>query len=370
MEKVAVLAITKDGIRTGLDILDAFPGWEVYAPGKFADTYGNSARITWYAEQTSAVASRLFAQSDGLVCLFSLGATIRLIAPHLKDKKTDPAVIVIDEMRNFVISVLSGHIGGANELTRDIAGRLGARPVITTAADVKGTISVDMIGRDYNWVIEDDSDVTAVSAHMVNEEKVGVYQDAGRTDWWRGGSGGSGGSGGRLPANVATYDTLGALHKSDARAHLVISDRTDIPGATASRVIYRPPTLVVGVGVHRDTAPDTIIGGIAEALKAHGLSAKCVARLASIKKPADVPGLAEAADILQVPLDLYGRDDLAGVAVPNPSDTVRAYEGTPSVSEAACIKAGGGPGSCRLVVQKQKFPPDLTVAVSRRVSET
>ncbi len=367
MEKVAILAITKDGIRTGLDILDAFPGWEVHAPGKFAATYDNDARISWYTEQTSVVISKLFAQSDGLVCLFSLGATIRLIAPHIKDKKTDPAVIVIDEMRNFVISVLSGHIGGANKLTRDIAGRLGARPVITTAADVKGTISVDMIGRDYSWVIEDDSDVTAVSAHMVNEEKIGVYQDAGRTDWWRGG--GSGGGSDGLPANVTTYDTLDALHKSDSRAHLIISDKTDIPGAPASRVIYRPPTLVVGVGVHRDTATDTIIGGITEVLKAHGLSAKCVARLASIKKPADVPGLAEAADVLQVPLDLYDRDDLAGVAVPNPSDTVRAYEGTPSVSEAACIKAGGGPDSCRLIVQKQKFPPDLTVAVSRKVSE-
>ncbi|MCE2498144.1 MAG: cobalamin biosynthesis protein [Nitrosopumilaceae archaeon] len=360
MEKVSILAITKDGVRTGLDILGAFPRWELYAPGKFADTYGNDARVNWYTEQTSVVISKLFAQGDGLVCLFSLGATIRLVAPHIKDKKTDPAVIVIDEMRNFVISVLSGHIGGANRLTRDIAGRLGARPVITTAADVKGTISVDMIGRDYNWVIEDDSDVTAVSAHMVNEERVGVYQDAGRTDWWRGG-----GIGGGLPANVVTYDTLDALYRSDAKAHLIISDKADILSAPASRVIYRPPTLVVGVGVHHDTASDTIINGIMEVLKAHGLSARCVARLTSIKKPSDVPGLAEAAGILQVPLDLYDRDDLAGVAVPNPSDTVRAYEGTPSVSEAACIKAGGGPDSCSIIVQKQKFPPDLTVAVSR-----
>ena len=358
MEKVSILAITKDGVRTGLDMLDAFPGWELHAPGKFAGTYGSDARASWYTEQTSAVVSRLFAQSDGLVCLFSLGATVRLIAPHIKDKREDPAVIVIDEMRNFVISVLSGHVGGANRLARDIAGRLGARPVITTAADVKGTIPVDMIGRDHSWVIEDGSDVTTVSAHMVNEEKVGVYQDAGRTDWWRD-------NGGGLPANVTTYDTLDALLSSDARAHLIISDRTDIPGSSASRVVYRPPTLVVGVGVHRDTAPGTIVGGITEVLGAHGLSARCVARLASIRKPADVPGLAEAADMLQVPLDLYGRDDLAGVAVPNPSDTVRAYEGTPSVSEAACIRAGGGPGSCSLVVQKQKFPPDLTVAVAR-----
>lgn len=356
---VAVLAITKDGIKTGIKILESFPKWELFAPAKFAKMYDDD-RVTWYSEPTSAKIATLFAQKEGMVCIFSLGATIRLVAPHLKDKKTDPAIIVIDEMTNFVISVLSGHIGGANSLTHDIANVLDAQAVITTAADVKGTIAVDMIGRDYNWRIEDDTDVTAVSAHMVNEEKIGIYQDAGRTDWYRNGA--------DLPANVSTYDTLDALENSDSVAHLIISDAIlNATNTQARQIVYRPPTLVVGVGVHQDTTAETILDGIQKVLDDNGLSKMSVAKLVSIKKPVDVPGLAKAAHAMQVPLDLYDRDNLADIKVPNPSDTVRAFEGTSSVSEAASVIGGGGADVCKLVVQKQKFPPDLTVAVSRMV---
>jgi len=112
-------------------------------PDKFSD--GNT-NVNWYADNTSTKIVELFKSNDALVCLFSLGAVIRLISPHLKDKKTDPAVIVIDDKAQFVISTLSGHLGGANKLTNDIADRLGATPVITTAADVNKTIAVDLVG--------------------------------------------------------------------------------------------------------------------------------------------------------------------------------------------------------------------------------
>ena len=311
---------------------------------------------------------RLFAKYEGLVCIFSLGATIRLVAPHMKSKKTDPAVVVVDESSSFAISVLSGHIGGANELTESIAGRLGAQAVITTAADVKRTISVDMIGRDRGWVIEDDSAVTAASAHMVNEERVGIYQDAGDADW----------HGDKpLPANVTVYDTLEDLRGSDSRAHLIISDRVDAAMASNAAasvvvVVYRPPSLTVGVGLHYDTASDTILGGIKKTFEKYNLATKSISRIASIRKPADVPGLQEAADVMGVPLVLYDRDELSEIDVPNPSGVVQRFEGTPSVSEAACIRAAGDGGndsddssSPQLVVEKQKFPPDLTIAVAR-----
>ena len=103
----------------------------------------------------------------------------------MKDKKTDPAVIVIDDKTNFVISVLSGHIGGANELTEEIADKLGALSVITTAADVNKTIAVDLVGRKFNWKIEDDSTVTKISALMVNEEPIGIFQEAVNKNWYK-----------------------------------------------------------------------------------------------------------------------------------------------------------------------------------------
>ncbi|RNJ80748.1 MAG: precorrin-3B C(17)-methyltransferase [Nitrosopumilus sp. B06] len=345
MEKTAVLAITKNGIKIGLKLGASFPGWKILAPIKLSDS---STAITWYNESTTEKIAQIFKEYDAVVCLFSLGAVIRLIAPHLVDKKTDPAVIVIDDRAGFVISTLSGHIGGANELALDIAEKLGAVPVITTAADVNKTIAVDLVGRDMGWVIDDDSMVTRVSAHMVNEEPIGVLQDAGKRDWCA-----------KLPKNVTIFESLAELDKSDSKACLVITDMMITP--VIESVIYRPPSLVVGVGIHTDTTRDTILKGIKTVFEKYGLSTKSVAALASIKKPQDVQGLADAAEELQIPAEYVNRDDLAEITTPNPSDTVRAFEGTASVSEAAAIKVSGG----RLIVEKQKFPPDLTIAVAR-----
>ena len=133
MEKTSVLAITKNGINIGENLKKLFPDWEVFAPSKLTT---EATGITWYSDPTTEKIIELFKNNNALICIFSLGAVIRLIAPYLKDKKTDPAIIVIDDKTNFVISVLSGHIGGANELTREIAEKLEALPVITTAADV------------------------------------------------------------------------------------------------------------------------------------------------------------------------------------------------------------------------------------------
>ena len=126
MEKISILAITKNGIKIGLTLKELYPSWKVFAPEKFTD---NSSEIEWYPEPTSEKIVNLFKTNDALICLFSLGAVIRLIAPHIKDKKTDPAVLVVDDKTNFVISVLSGHIGGANELAEQIAEKLGATQI-------------------------------------------------------------------------------------------------------------------------------------------------------------------------------------------------------------------------------------------------
>jgi len=235
MEKIAILAITKNGIKIAKELKDKFSSWEVFAPGKFSD---DNADVTWYTDNTSTKIVELFKSNDALVCLFSLGAVVRLISPHLKDKKTDPAVIVIDDKAQFVISTLSGHLGGANKLTNDIADRLGATPVITTAADVNKTIAVDLVGKDFGWKIDDDSNVTKISAFMVNEEKIGVYQNCGRKDWW----------GDKLPANVTIYPTINELKSSDSKGCLIITDEIVDDGLLQNSVIYRPPSLVVGVG--------------------------------------------------------------------------------------------------------------------------
>jgi cobalt-precorrin 5A hydrolase len=349
MEKTVVLAITKNGVKIGQKLKELFPDWIIFAPTKFSN---ESNEISWYSNPTSEKIIELFKNSNALVCLFSLGAVIRLIAPYLKDKKTDPAVIVIDDKTNFVISVLSGHIGGANELTQEIAEKIGAVPVITTAADVNKTIAVDLVGREFGWKIDDETTVTKISAHMVNAEPIGVFQQTGNKKWYK-----------QLPKNVTIYDSLEELKKSNSKAHLIISDTIIDNELSQESVIYRPQSLVIGIGLHWDTTKDTIREGIEHSLKKFNLSSKCIAKLVSIKKPEDVQGLIDLGKEMEIPVEYVNREELAEIITPNPSNTVKAFEGTASVSEAAAMKVSGG----ELIVEKQKFPPNLTIAIARKV---
>ncbi len=349
MEKVSVLAITKNGIIIGEKLKELFPNWDIFAPEKLSN---KNNEITWYSEATTNKIIELFKNSNALICLFSLGAVIRLIAPHLKDKKTDPAVIVIDDKTNFVISALSGHIGGANELTQQIAEKLDALPVITTAADVNKTIAVDLVGKEFGWKIDDETTVTKISAHMVNEEPIGVYQQTGNKEWYK-----------QLPKNVKIYDSLDELKKSNSKAHLIISDKIIEEDLSQESVIYRPKSLVIGIGLHWDTTKDTIKEGIEFCLDKFNLSSKSIAKLVSIKKPEDVKGLIELGKEMKIPVEYVDREELAEIITPNPSNTVKAFEGTASVSEAAAIKVSKG----ELIVEKQKFPPNLTVAIARKM---
>jgi cobalt-precorrin 5A hydrolase len=349
MKKIAVLAITKNGIDMSLRIKEHFSDFEIFAPVKFSD---NNGKIQWYDESTTQKIVDLFKSNDGIVCLFSLGAVIRLLAPHIKDKKTDPAVIVIDDNANFVISVLSGHLGGANELSNEIAEKIGSTPVITTAADVNKTIAVDLVGKEFGWKIDDDSNVTRISAFMVNKEKIGIFQNIGKKEWWKE----------KFPENITFFSNIEDLKASKSKGYLIITnDQIDDESVLKNSVVYRVPDLVVGIGLHWDTSKETILNGVNETLKKFELKQKQIVRFVSIKKEKDVIGLIELGREMNIPIEYIGREELATITAPNPSETVQAFEGTASVSEAAAIKSSKG----ELIVEKQKFPPNLTVAIAR-----
>jgi len=349
MKKIAILAITKNGIEIGLKLKEYFSDFEIFAPIKFLN---NDEKIQWYEDSTTQKIVELFKNNDGIICLFSLGAVIRLLAPHIKDKKTDPAVIVIDDNANFVISVLSGHLGGANELSNEIAEKMGSTPVITTAADVNKTIAVDLVGREFGWKIDDDSNVTRISAFMVNKEKIGVFQNIGKKEWWKG----------KLPENITFFSKIEDLKDSDSKGYLVITnDQINDEELLKDSVVYRVPNLVVGIGLHWNTSKETILNGVNETLEKFELKQNEIARFVSIKKDKDVIGLIELGKEMNVPIEYIDREELATITTPNPSKTVQAFEGTASVSEAAAIKSSEG----ELIVEKQKFPPNLTVAIAR-----
>jgi cobalt-precorrin 5A hydrolase len=349
---IAIIAITKQGIAIARKIGQKLDNAQIYVPAKHSD-FGSD--IMWFKEQTGDVITSLFKKYDALICIFSLGAVIRLIAPLVASKKSDPAVLVIDDKANFVVSALSGHLGGANELARKVSSFLpDSKPVITTAADVNETIAVDLIGRQFGWEIENDQNVTRISALMVNEEKIALYQETGQKDWWLKP---------QLPKNVTTVTNLEDLKNPQFKGCLIISDKLfGDRDLIEKSVIYRPKSLAIGIGLHWTTSKDSIENAIKCVLERNHLSWKCIETVASVDRGAMVKGLQEFSKYYNIPVSFFDKESLSQVSVPNPSDTVLRYEGTPSVSEASAILASQG----KLIVPKQKFPPDLTVAVAQK----
>jgi len=155
------------------------------------------------------------------------------------------------------------------------------------------------------------------------------------------------------------------LKNSDSKGYLLITnDQINDKRVLSDSVVYRVPDLVVGIGLHWDTPKETILDGVNETLKKFGLKRNKIARFVSIKKDKDVIGLIELGNDMNIAVEYIDREELATITTPNPSKTVKAFEGTASVSEAAAMKSSKG----ELIVEKQKFPPNLTVAIARIMS--
>ena len=184
--RVVLVAITKHGAQQTAGLARLLPEASVCVAEKFAPLMaGLPNPVRAYSGAFRDEIARLFTAFDQVVFFVSLGAVVRLIAPHLKSKDEDPGILVVDDAAQFVIPVLSGHVGGANAMAEQVAALLGATAVLTTASDVGKTIAVDILGRELGWKVEAPKiNITRVSAHVVNGEPVAVVQDAGSADWW------------------------------------------------------------------------------------------------------------------------------------------------------------------------------------------
>ncbi|WP_284190003.1 cobalamin biosynthesis central domain-containing protein, partial [Zoogloea oryzae] len=243
-ERIAVVSITRHGIALAGHVVAALPGARLFAPEKFAAEAHAAApgAASCYAGKTGEQIPILFSNFDGIVAIVSLGAMVRLVAPHLGRKESDPGVVVIDEAGRFVIPMLSGHLGGANALAGQTAHALDATVVLTTASDARQTLAVDLLGRELGWTFEASHDeIVRASAAVVNDEPVALVQESGSDDWWRGHANGRSGP---LPANVQRFARLEDVDIARFGAVLWISHRP-LPAALAAplagkRVIYRP----------------------------------------------------------------------------------------------------------------------------------
>ncbi|MGC0341757.1 precorrin-3B C(17)-methyltransferase [Streptomyces sp. SLBN-8D4] len=274
---------------------------------------------------------RAFAECEQLVCFLATGAVVRLVAPLLGDKASDPGVVCVDEGGRFAVSLVGGHAGGANELAREIGELLGAEPVVTTATDAVGVPGLDTLG------LPVEGAVAAVSRALLDGEAVALHNASG----WP-----------LPPLPVASEGTYG----------IRVTDR--LVELSEQEVVLRPPTLVVGVGASKGAPAEEVWGLIEGSLREAGLSSKSVAALATVDAKAEEPGIVAAAGRLGVPLVTQSAEELAAVEVPNPSDAPLAAVGTPSVAEAAALVRGG-----ELLVPKRKSaatPAMATCAVVRR----
>ena len=354
--RIAIMAITKHSVALSQKLRDLLSGADLFIPDKFASQVSGD-RATLFNEKVSEKLGELFTSYDNLVLFISLGATVRMLAGHLKDKRYDPGVVVVDDRGRFAISVLSGHLGGANALARRVADLLGAQPVITTASDVGETIAVDLFGRELGWRMESDVHVTQVSAAVVNEEPVGVLVETGEAGWWPVGK--------ALPASVRVYATLDELAAANPNAALIVTDRLlgeSYAPLLKKAVVYRPRSLVVGVGCKRGATADEIDTLVRQTMVEAGLSMKSVRNLASIDAKRGEPGLEEVARRLGVPVAYFTAEQLNAVeGVENESKAARAAVGAKGVCEPAALLSAG---VARLLVSKRKTT-SVTVAVAR-----
>mgnify|MGYP001243307148 CR=1 FL=1 len=356
MDKIALVAITKHGTDLIRKLSASMPEADLFYMRKHAKGDEEEKSIHLFEGSVRLKLPKLFEVYDGIVLVISLGAVVRMIAPLIKDKKTDPAVVVLDDEGEFSISVLSGHLGGANELTRRIASYLQATPVITTASDVQQTIAVDLFGRDFGWTIENEEKITSVSAAVVNEEPVVIVQESGERNWWTYSR--------KLPSHFIVCHSLEEAMDKRFNAALIVTHRLLTNEQQAclleNGVLYRPKSVVLGIGCNRGTIAEEIERVIDETLHQLAVSKASVSCIATIDLKKDEQGLLDVCRKNRWSFTTYSPERLNKVKIENPSETVYKYTGAYGVSEPAAKLAAGAD---TLLLEKKKSG-NVTISVA------
>jgi len=251
--RVILIAITKGGAEQAARLAAQLPQATLCTSQKFAaafDSLPNDKRI--YSGGVKEQMGEIFGQYDQLVCFVSVGAIIRLVAPHLQGKETDPGVIAVDDAARFVVPLLSGHVGGANVWAEQVARLLGATPVLTTASDARGSLAVDILGRALGWQVEAPKiNLIRVAAAVVNEEPIALVQEAGSRHWWTRST--------PLPRHIEVLNDMTEVRPGHHRALLLITHRCldeDLWRQWPEHlIVYRPPA-----GQGTDERPTPIAG--------------------------------------------------------------------------------------------------------------
>jgi cobalt-precorrin 5A hydrolase len=356
-KNLAVWSLTAQGARVAYRVATKTADADLYIPSKLKlqiNTVDCSA-FTFTAFSRSV--AEVFHQYKGHIFIMSTGIVIRIIAPLIRHKTKDPAIVVLDEKELHVVSLLSGHIGGANELTLQVAEITGADPVITTATDINKLPAIDQIAVEKGLRIENPKAIKTVSMTLLSGKKIMLHDPY---KYFRG--------------------TLSAAHimEVDYRpdSDIIAEKRVNLKtagvfinyiasGMPAHFLKLRPVILSVGIGCNRNTSRQEIKDFLRKILARFDLSPLSLINLASIDLKADEKGLLELALDLDLPINFYSKTELAQVkAIENPSLMVKKHIGVTSVCEASAILAAGN-GS--LIVPKQ-IKGNTTIAIARTSS--
>jgi len=278
---------------------------------------------------------------DAIVCIMATGIVVRGLASLCNNKKTDPCVLVLDENGQFVISLLSGHLGGGNQLAKELADFLGGQAVITTASDVTGHTSLDLWAKKNGLGVGDSCKLTEKSAKLINRGMLALFTE--------------------LEIEALPHDLTRVANPE--LADIIISD-TVYPGHSA--LILSPCALSVGLGCNRGTPAKAFEVAVTELFYDSSLNLQSIRNFASIDLKSDEQGLLQYANQMGIPVRFYTKEELNRVDKVSSSAVVFAATGAKGVAEpAAVLAAGSTPYPGKLIIRKRKWK-DVTVAVAMK----
>lgn len=302
MKEIRLIAFSGKGLALARQLAQALHGEAVHCGGEHP-------LDRWTAEA--------FSEADALVFVGAAGIAVRAIAPYVRSKTTDPAVVVVDECAHFAVPVLSGHLGGANELAQRIGALTGAVPVLTTATDANGIFAIDEWARRQGCRIVNPQSIKGVSAKLLAGKQISLG-----TDWPVAGE----------PPRGVTVTESGGLD-----AVLTIREGE----GAALRIV--PPIGVVGVGCRRNTPRAAIETAYAMLLKEKAVCAQSVCKVCSIDLKQEEPGLLDFCQGHGLPFETYSAAQLGAVQGEfTPSAFVQRVTGVDNVCERSAVLGSGG----------------------------
>ncbi|MFA8435887.1 MAG: precorrin-4 C(11)-methyltransferase [Marinifilaceae bacterium] len=334
--KIAIIASSDKGIELGHTLCRELPSAQLYSARK----HKNATQI----ESAICFTKKNFENFDALIFVGALGICVRAIAPCVENKKKDPAVINIDVNGQFVQSVLSGHVGGANDLTKRIARILGATPVISTASDSQELWALDTLPSRFGWNIEHEESLTSLMALFVNQKPTAILleaRDQGTLFLET-----------SIPSFAKVFSMREEINEDDFE--LVIAVTPFVRKFKKPTLFYRPSLFSLGMGCKKQVKPETVVPALEKQLEEKGISPLSISVLGSVEIKKDEPALQAIASKWDIPFQTFDAETLNAQAIPNPSDKVFQTVGTYGVAEASALTLSS---NGRLVVEKQKVSP-------------